>query len=173
MKNILGALLLSLVLPQWVLAQSKEQAFSDTRKLVSPLVERNYLKAGLSLSSGALNMALEYESLMDQKGWSAYGLLATEKQGVQNQALVLGAGLPIYVLQGNHGQVSLTPGAGLIMVSGNGQSETGLGLHLKISALRQVGSLRMGAEHFLVSNWLNDKLPAMMSWTLLTFAFAL
>lgn len=138
-------------------------------------IAENNLKVALGLDRGAVNMGAEYEVRTGSAGYSGYFLMASEKAAIsKNQVIVLGAGIPIYFYDNRVHSVSVTPGFGLNMVKTATSTETTLGAQLKLTTGYRLSPLmRVGVEHFIITNWLSDKAPGDQSFTQVVLGFTL
>jgi len=143
-------------------------------RITNSIVEKN-IKFSVGLNQGAVNMGGEYESRIGSSGYSGYFLLATEKASVNKpQMMIIGGGLPIYFFDNRSATVSVTPGFGLNMIKMSNQNETAIGAQLKLSAsIFLSANLRAGLEHFILTNWINEKAGGDQSLTHVIFTFSL
>jgi len=143
-------------------------------KAVTGVTENN-LKIALGLDRGAVNLGAEYEARKGNSGYSGYVLLATEKLPVQKpQIMIFGAGMPIYVFDNRAAVVSITPGFGVNMIRFFNTNETTFGAQLRLSgSYRLSHNLRVGLEHMILTNWVNERAPGDFTLTQMLFTFSL
>lgn len=140
------------------------------------------LRALLGFTSGAINIGADFEVKQTSLyGVGGYFFFGTDEYGAGKvtvyEVMALGAFAPIHLLTDNSVDVYVAPGFGLAMVDNpapNGDDETTFGPTLKLGAELKVSpTMKIGLQHFIITNWMSDELADQISYTsaAATFAF--
>lgn len=138
-------------------------------------IAENNIKISLGLDQGAINLGAEYESRSGANGLSGYFLLATEKITTgKPQIMTFGGGMPIYFYDNKTNSLFITPGLGLNMIKVGNTTEMTFGPQIKLgTGYRLSPNLRLGLEHFIITNALNEKAGGSQHFTNFLISFTL
>lgn len=140
----------------------------------------NSVRGILGFSSSSINIGADYEQRQTNfYGIGGYFFLGTGDDGAGAtvqvpDVLAIGAFAPLHLTNYERFDVYIAPGFGFAKIEVKPNDKTTLGPSVKIGAEMKVApTVKVGLQHFIITNWLSDKLPSQYSYTnaAATFSF--
>ncbi len=137
------------------------------------------VRALLGFKGGAIHLGADYEVRQGGVlGMGGYFFLQTDDDGPNpvHEVLALGAFAPVHLLTDSRVDAYVAPGFGFAMIdhpSPAGDDETTFGPSFKVGVdFRASGNMKVGVQHFILTNWLSDETMDQVSFTSASFTFA-
>lgn len=138
------------------------------------------LRGILGFSSGAVNLGADFEMKQTNTlGYGGYFFFGSDEDNnaaaTRPEVLALGGLASIHLLNDNNVDVYVAPGFGLAKIEyPAGDDEMTFGPTVKLGAEFKVApTVKVGLQHFIITNWLSDEVGSEISYTnaAATFAF--
>ncbi|MFN8792382.1 MAG: outer membrane beta-barrel protein [Bdellovibrionales bacterium] len=155
-------------------------AFSQTRSTYSS--GGTEVNVNVGFSSGAAAVGGTFEKDTNNVGWGGYAFLQTEEEdaGVF-QTLALGGMMKAHLIKNSNIDTYIAPGFGLAMISDinvgtqqnpDEEDKTVFGPSMKLGAQYFFNpDVKIGVEHFIITNWFDDEAPGSLDFTTLVVGF--
>jgi opacity protein-like surface antigen len=140
----------------------------------------NSLRALIGFTSSAVNIGADFEMRKSHLyGFGGYIFMGSDQDGTGKvtvpDVMALGVFAPVHLLNDDMIDVYIAPGFGFAKVEypSSTVDETTFGPSFKIGAEYKVApTVKLGLQHFIITNWMSDELADQISYTSFAANFA-